>query len=308
MGRKRRGEPVHGWIIIDKPLGMGSTGVVGKVRYLLNAQKAGHGGTLDPLASGVLPIALGEATKTVAYAMEGSKTYEFTARWGQSTATDDMEGEVVSESDVRPAEADIHAILNEFEGEIDQIPPIYSAIKVDGKRAYDLARADIVVELKSRKIQIDKCELVGCDDVDHASFRVQCGKGTYIRSLARDIAARLGTCAHVSRLRRPRVGPFTEKHAISLDSLEALRHNNNEAEALLAVEAVLDDIPALALSEDETRRLKYGQTISAGSVLDQLALSDINQDTVLCAQFEGEMIALVKCVEGEIKALRVLNR
>ena len=308
MGRKRRGEPVHGWIIIDKPLGMGSTGVVGKVRYLLNAQKAGHGGTLDPLASGILPIALGEATKTVAYAMEGSKTYEFTARWGQSTATDDMEGEVVLESDVRPAEADIQAILNEFEGEIDQIPPIYSAIKVDGKRAYDLARADIAVELKSRKIQIDKCELVGCDDVDHASFRVQCGKGTYIRSLARDIAVRLGTCAHVSRLRRTRVGPFTEKHAISLDSLEAMRHNVNVADALLAVEAVLDDIPALALSEDETRRLKYGQTISAGSVLDQLALSDINQDTVLCAQFEGEMIALVKCVEGEIKALRVLNR
>ena len=308
MGRKKRGKPVHGWIIIDKPLGMGSTGVVGKVRYLLNAQKAGHGGTLDPLASGILPIALGEATKTVAYAMEGSKTYEFTARWGQSTATDDMEGEVVLESDVRPAEADIQAILNEFEGEIDQIPPIYSAIKVDGKRAYDLARANIAVKLKSRKIQIDKCELVGCDDVDHASFRVQCGKGTYIRSLARDIAVRLGTCAHVSRLRRTRVGPFTEKHAISLDSLEALRHNRNEAKSLLAVEAVLDDIPALALSADETRRLKYGQTISVGSVLDQLALSDINQDTVLCAQFEGEMIALVKCVEGEIKALRVLNR
>ena len=308
MGRRRRGKPVHGWIIIDKPLGMGSTGVVGKVRYLLNAQKAGHGGTLDPMASGILPIALGEATKTMAYAMEGSKTYEFTARWGQSTATDDMEGEVVLESEVRPAEADIRAILNEFEGEIDQIPPIYSAIKVDGKRAYDLARADIAVELKSRKIQIDKCELVGCDDVDHASFRVQCGKGTYIRSLARDIAVRLGTCAHVSRLRRTRVGPFTEKHAISLDSLEALRHSENEWEALLAVEAVLDDIPALALSADETRRLVHGQTISVGSVLDQLALSDINQDTVLCAQFEGKMIALVKCVEGEIKALRVLNR
>jgi tRNA pseudouridine55 synthase len=159
MGRKRRGEPVHGWIVIDKPLGMGSTGVVGKVRYLLNAQKAGHGGTLDPLASGILPIALGEATKTVAYAMDGCKTYEFTARWGQSTATDDMEGEVVSRSGVRPAEADIRAILSEFEGEIDQIPPIYSAIKVEGKRAYDLARADIAVELKSRKVQIDKCEL-----------------------------------------------------------------------------------------------------------------------------------------------------
>jgi len=308
MGRKRRGEPVHGWIVIDKPLGMGSTGVVGKVRYILNAQKAGHGGTLDPLASGILPIALGEATKTVAYAMDGCKTYEFTARWGQSTATDDMEGEVVSRSGVRPAEADIRAILSEFEGEIDQIPPIYSAIKVEGKRAYDLARADIAVELKSRKVQIDKCELISCDDVDHATFRVQCGKGTYIRSLARDIAVRLGTCAHVSRLRRTRVGPFTEKHAISLDSLRALGHNKEYSGALLAVEAVLDDIPALALSADETRRLKHGQTISVGTVVDQSSLSDINHDTVLCAQFEGKMIALVKCVEGEIKALRVLNR
>lgn len=308
MARKRRGQPVHGWIIIDKPLGMGSTGVVGKVRYLLNAQKAGHGGTLDPLASGILPIALGEATKTVSYAMDGSKTYEFTARWGQSTATDDLEGDVVSQSDVRPTENDIRAILSEFEGEIDQVPPIYSAIKVDGKRAYDLARADKPVELKSRKIKIDKIELVSCDDADHASFRVQCGKGTYIRSLARDIAVRLGTCAHVSRLRRTAVGPFTEKHAISLDSLEGLGHSAPDSETLLAVEAVLDDIPALALSADETRRLKHGQTILVETVVDQSALTDIKQDAVLCALFEGEMIALVKCVEGEIKALRVLNR
>jgi len=308
MARKRRGEPVHGWVIIDKPLGMGSTGLVGKVRYLLNAEKAGHGGTLDPLASGILPIALGEATKVVSYAMSGSKTYEFTARWGQSTATDDMEGDVIAETDVRPTETDILSVLSEFEGEIDQVPPIYSAIKVDGKRAYDLARADIAVELKSRKVQIDKCELVRCDDVDHASFRVQCGKGTYIRSLARDIAVRLGTCAHVIRLRRTVVGPFTEKHAISLDSLEALGHSARDSDTLLAVEAVLDDIPALALSADETRRLKHGQTIQLGSVVDQSALTGITQDNVLCALFEGKMIALVKCVEGEIKALRVLNR
>jgi tRNA pseudouridine55 synthase len=308
MARKRRGKPVHGWVIIDKPLGMGSTNVVGKVRYFLNAEKAGHGGTLDPLASGVLPIALGEATKVVSYAMGGSKTYEFTVRWGQSTTTDDMEGDVVSETNVRPTETDILSVLSKFEGETDQVPPIYSAIKVDGKRAYDLARADIAVELKSRKVQIDKFELVRCDDVDHASFQVQCGKGTYIRSLARDIAVRLGTCAHVTRLRRTVVGPFTEKHAISLDSLEALGHSAPDSDALLAVEAVLDDIPALALSADETRRLKHGQTISVGTVVDQSALLDINQDTVLCAQFEGEMIALVKCVEGEIKALRVLNR
>jgi tRNA pseudouridine55 synthase len=307
MARKRRGEPVNGWVIVDKPLGMGSTGTVGKVRYLLNAQKAGHGGTLDPLASGILPIALGEATKVVSYAMNGRKTYEFTVRWGQSTTTDDMEGDVVAETDVRPTETEILSVLSEFEGEIDQVPPIYSAIKVNGKRAYDLARADIAVELKSRKVQVYKCELVRCDDVDYASFRVQCGKGTYIRSLARDIAVQLGTCAHVNQLRRTVVGPFTEKHAISLDSLEALGHSALDSVTLLAVEAVLDDIPALALSADETRRLKHGQTIQLGSMVDQLALIGITQDDVLCALFEGKMIALVKCVEGEIKALRVLN-
>jgi tRNA pseudouridine55 synthase len=308
MVRNRRGVPVHGWIIIDKPLGISSTGVVGKVRYLLNAQKAGHGGTLDPLASGILPIALGEATKVVSYAMDGSKTYEFTVRWGQSTATDDMEGIVVAETDVRPTETDILDILSEFEGEIEQVPPMYSAIKVDGKRAYDLARADIAVKLKPRKIKIDKLTLVNCDNVDHASFRVQCGKGTYIRSLARDIGVRLGTRAYVSRLRRTAVGSFTEKDAISLDSLEKLGHNMIHSKVLLAVEAVLDDIPAIALSANETRRLTQGQAIFAAAMLDQYTLKDLKPDAVICALFEGEMIALVKYVGGEIKALRVLNR
>ncbi len=308
MARKRRGEPIHGWVIIDKPLGMGSTGVVGKVRCLLNANKAGHGGTLDPLASGILPIALGEATKVISYAMNGKKTYEFTAKWGQSTATDDMEGEVIAETSMRPTKADILSILGEFEGETVQIPPVYSAIKVNGKRAYDLARANVTVELKPRKIKIDKLVLVSCDDDHHASFKIQCGKGTYIRSLARDIGVRLGTCAHVSRLRRTAVGPFTEKHAISLDSLERLGHNINYTESLLAVEAVLDDIPALALSADETWRLTHGQTILAAAVKDQSGLKNLKLDAVSCALFEGQLIALVKRVEGGLKALRVLNR
>ena len=308
MARRRRGEPVHGWVIIDKPLGISSTGVVGKVRYLLNALKAGHGGTLDPLASGILPIALGEATKVVSYAMDGNKTYEFTARWGQSTATGDMEGEIIAETNVRPTETDILSVLNEFEGEIDQVPPIYSAIKVNGKRAYNLARADIAVKLRSRKIKIDNLTLICCDDVDHASFRVQCGKGTYIRSLAGDIATRLGTCAHVSRLRRTAVGSFTEKHAISLDSLERLGHSARRMDTLLAVEAVLDDIPALKLSADEAQRLKHGQTILVAAMVDQSPFRDLKMGTVLCAQLDGEMIALVKCVGEKIKALRVLNR
>lgn len=308
MARKRRGQPVHGWLIIDKPLEMTSTQVVGRVRYLLDAQKAGHGGTLDPLATGLLPIALGEATKTVSYAMDGTKVYEFTALWGKSTTTDDREGDVVATSDTRPTEREIREILPEFEGLIDQVPPIYSAIKVDGQRAYDLARADQDVELKSRSVRIDKLELVKCDDLDHASFRVTCGKGTYIRSLARDLAIRLGTVAHVVRLRRTQVGPFSEKHAISLDSLETLGHSARDSQALLDIEAVLDDIPALALTIEQARRLKHGQLISLADVGDQSALKDTKQDDVLCVLSEGKMIALAKCVEGELKPLRVLNR
>ena len=308
MARKRRGQPVHGWVIIDKPLEMSSTKVVGRVRSLLDAQKAGHGGTLDPLATGILPIALGEATKTVSYAMEGTKVYEFTAQWGKSTTTDDLEGEVVSTSPNRPTEQMIRDILPEFEGLIDQVPPIYSAIKVDGKRAYDLARADQDVDLQARTVQIDKLELINCDDHDHASFRVTCGKGTYIRSLARDLAMRLETVAHVVKLRRTQVGPFSEKHSISLDSLEALGHSARDSQAVLDIEAVLDDIPALALTIEQARRLKHGQLISLADVDNQSSLKDLNQDAVVCVLSEGKMIALAKCNEGELKPLRVLNR
>ncbi|NQW00741.1 MAG: tRNA pseudouridine(55) synthase TruB [Rhodospirillales bacterium] len=308
MARKRRGQPVHGWLIIDKPLGLGSTQVVGRVRYLMDAQKAGHGGTLDPLASGILPIALGEATKTVSYAMDGTKVYEFTARWGQSTTTDDLEGDVVESSDKRPGKQDIVDILHEFEGEIDQVPPIYSAIKIDGKRAYDLARADQPVTMPSRKVNIHTLTLLDASDPDQASFRVCCGKGTYIRSLARDLAIRLGTVAHVIRLRRTAVGPFTEKHAISLDSLEALGHSARDSKALLGIEAVLDDIPALALTTEQARRLKHGQVIHMTDVVGQSSFKDINQEQVFCAMAEGQLIALAKCIEGELKPFRVLNR
>ncbi len=308
MARKRRGQPVHGWIIIDKPLGMSSTQVVGRVRYLLDAQKAGHGGTLDPLASGILPIALGEATKTVAYAMDGRKTYEFTLRWGEATTTDDREGAVIETSSHRPVESEVRNILAEFEGEIDQTPPKFSAIKIDGKRAYELARAEKDVDMPSRKVRIHKLELLNCADADHASFRVECGKGTYIRSLARDMALRLGTCAHVTALRRTAVGPFAEKHAISLDSLEALGHSARDSGTLLAVEAVLDDIPALALTSEEARRLKHGQAVSMVSVSGQSSFRDINHGDVFCAMAEGQLIALATLVEGEIVPLRVLNR
>lgn len=308
MARKRRGQPIHGWVIIDKPLGMSSTKVVGRVRYLLDAQKAGHGGTLDPLASGILPIALGEATKTVSYAMDGRKTYEFTAQWGQSTATDDLEGDVIKTSDHRPTEQEILAVLSEFEGDIDQVPPIYSAIKIDGKRAYDLARAKQDVKMVPRRVKINQLELLGSPEIDSAQFRVSCGKGTYIRSLARDIGVRLDTVAHVTRLRRTAVGPFLEKHAISLDSLETLGHSAPDSQALLDVEAVLDDIPALALTAEQARRLRHGQVISMIDVTNQSAFKDMGQGDVFCAMAEGKLIALAKCIGGEIRALRVLNR
>lgn len=308
MGRKRRGQPLHGWMIIDKPLGMSSTKVVGRVRYLLDAQKAGHGGTLDPLASGLLPIALGEATKTVSFAMDGTKVYEFTVCWGQATATDDLEGDVVATSDVRPSETDIRAVLPEFVGLIDQVPPIYSAIKIDGKRAYDLARANQDVEMKSRSVKIDELTLEKMIDKDHAAFRVTCGKGTYIRSLARDLAVRLGTVGHVAVLRRTVVGPFTENHAISLDSLEALGHSARDSKALLSVEAVLDDIPALALTAEQARRLKHGQVIQMADVGGQPSFTGFAEAQIFSAMAEGQLIALVTCLEGDIKPLRVLNR
>jgi len=217
MARKRRGNPVHGWVVLDKPLGLSSTQAVGKVRRLFQAQKAGHGGTLDPLATGILPIALGEATKTMPYMVDGVKGYQFTLTFGENTDTWDAEGAVTARSDVRPSKNEILGALPQFIGDIEQVPPRYSAIKVDGKRSYDLARSGEVVELKSRQVTVDSFELIEMD-ADSATFDVACGKGTYIRSLARDLAAALGTCGHVTMLRRTRVGPFTLEQSFSLDT------------------------------------------------------------------------------------------
>lgn len=307
MGRKRKGDPLHGWLIIDKPLGITSSAVVGRVRRLFNAQKAGHGGTLDPLASGILPIAFGEATKTVSYVMDGIKVYQFTVCWGESRTTDDAEGDVTDTSDVRPDEAAIHSALKKFVGDIEQVPPIYSAIKVDGKRAYDLARRDVAVELQPRTIHIDRFDLIDRPDEDHATFEVVAGKGSYMRGLARDLALELGTCGHISALRRLKVGPFDEKHAISLDKLEALGHSAPPAESLLAVETALDDIPALALTEEEARSLQHGRPISVLPVANRSSLIKVDPDAVYCAMAAGKLIALTKIVRGEIRPLRVMN-
>ena len=307
MGRNRKGNPVHGWLIVDKPLGISSSAVVGKVRRLFNAAKAGHGGTLDPMASGILPIAFGEATKTVSYVMDGIKVYQFSIRWGEGRTTDDAEGEVNQTSDIRPDEKTINIALAKFIGDIEQVPPIYSAIKVAGRRAYDLARNDVAVELQPRTIYIERFELIDMPDPDHAIFEVVAGKGSYMRGLARDLALELGTCGHISALRRLKVGPFDEKAAISLDKLESLGHSAPLAEQLLAVETALDDIPALALTEEEARNLQHGRSISILPVANRSSLKKVDPDAVYCAMSAGKLVALTKVVGGEIRPLRVLN-
>jgi tRNA pseudouridine55 synthase len=261
MGRKRKGEAVSGWIVLDKAGDLGSTQAVSRVRRAFNAQKAGHAGTLDPLASGILPVALGEATKTVPYLVEADKTYRFTVRWGIETASGDREGAITARSDARPQAAAVEAALTGFVGEIEQVPPIFSAIKVDGARAYDLAREGIEVELKPRLVVIHAARLIGAPDADHAELTIDCGKGAYVRALARDLALALGTVGHVSALRRTRVGPFGEDRAITLEFLEEMCHRGVGSEVLLPVETALDDIPAMAVTAEDAFRLSQGRPI-----------------------------------------------
>ncbi|MDP6951562.1 MAG: tRNA pseudouridine(55) synthase TruB, partial [Alphaproteobacteria bacterium] len=234
-GRRRKGRAVHGWLVLDKPAGVTSTAAVGRARRLLDAAKVGHGGTLDPLATGVLPLAFGEATKTMPYLVDSHKGYRFTARWGIGRATDDAEGEVTETSDARPTRRAIEAALGEFMGDIEQIPPKFSAIKVAGQRAYDLARDDRDVELEARTVRIDRLALLEIDDADHATFEMDCGKGAYVRALVRDLAHALGTCGHVTALCRTRVGPFALDDAISLAELEALDDSGAAEQSLLPV-------------------------------------------------------------------------
>jgi tRNA pseudouridine55 synthase len=261
MGRRRKGDAVSGWICLDKPLDMGSTEAVTKVRRLFNAQKAGHAGTLDPLATGILPIALGEATKTVPFLMEADKVYRFTIAWGATTASFDREGEVIATSDVRPTPGQVADALPRFVGEIDQIPPDYSAIKVDGQRAYDLAREGVALALKPRRVTIYSAEVVGAHDEAHVEIELHCGKGVYVRAIVRDLAEMLGACGHVSALRRLRVGRFSIDNAIALEKLVEIGHEDPSSEVLLPVETALDDIPALALTTEDAFRLKQGRSI-----------------------------------------------
>lgn len=306
--RKKKGRPVSGWVVFDKPKGMGSTDAVAKIKWLYGAEKAGHAGTLDPLASGLLPVAFGEATKTVSFAMDGRKVYRFTVRWGEATETDDTEGPVVATSDARPAAAEIAAVLAEFTGTILQVPPKYSAIKVDGARAYDLARGGEEVELAAREIDIHRLDLVDCPDRDHAVFEAECGKGTYVRALARDIAERLGTCGHVAALRRLVVGPFDEEDMIPLETLEELGQcapgmglTEAHADFILPVETALDDIPALAVSRQDAARLRRGQGVLLRG-RDAPAFSGLVSVTT-----QGELVAIGEIERGELLPRRVFN-
>ncbi len=309
MARKRRGQPIHGWIVIDKPEGMTSARVVARVRAITDAAKAGHAGTLDPLATGVLPIALGEATKTVAWVMDGSKAYRFTVRWGEERDTDDTEGTVTETSDVRPSEVEIGAALPQFIGTIEQTPPAYSAIKVAGRRSYALARADEEVSLEARTVRIESFELVEIPGQDHAVFEVHCGKGVYIRSLARDLARALGTFGHVCQIRRLAAGPFNEARAISLDHLDALRHSAPPSGYLLPVETALDDIPALALTESQAEHLRHGRPVRVRGPggLRFVDTDNLEQDLTVCAMAGDQLVALVRLDGDEIRPVRVLN-
>jgi tRNA pseudouridine55 synthase len=307
MARKRRGQPVHGWIVLDKPLGMSSSRAVGAVRRILDAAKAGHGGTLDPLATGVLPIALGEATKTVAYAMGSRKRYRFTLRWGEARSTDDGEGAVIATSAARPSREEILAALPAFEGTTLQRPPDFSAIKLAGQRAYDLARGGGNPVLAPRPIEIARLEFLGMPDSDHAEFAAEVGKGTYIRALGRDLGLALGCYAHVTALCRVSVGRFTLDAAISLAKLEAVGHSPAASGHLLPIETALDDIPALALSGEEAEALRCGRVVTPLRPSDRARIDLLGDGAMIRATSDGRLVALVAIDKGLIRPMRVMN-
>jgi len=309
MPRNKKGTPVHGWLNLDKPLGMTSTQAVGRVRRILNAQKLGHAGTLDPLATGILPIALGEATKTIPFAQDRDKVYRFTVKWGEATNTDDCEGTVISTSDQRPTEEAITALLPRFIGNISQTPPQFSAIKIDGERAYDLARAGETVEIKAREVTVYALKLLKTTE-NEAEFELECGKGTYVRSIARDLGQILGCFGHVTVLRRLAVGNFTETNAISLDAFEKMMQSAAPDQVLMPVETVLDDIPALAMTASEVSRIKQGQTLKfiSRQDVDRLSVAGIDETTnLVLAVGDAKPLALLEKNGIELHPVKVFN-
>ena len=308
MARRRKGDAVSGWVCFDKPLDMTSTQAVGRVRRAFNAQKAGHAGTLDPLATGVLPIALGEATKTVPFLMDGDKTYRFVIAWGRTTASFDREGAVTATSDVRPSRADVEAGLPAFVGDIQQIPPAFSAVKVDGERAYDLARAGVDLDLAPRPVTIHALSVTAQPDADHVEIEMRCGKGAYVRAVVRDLAAMLGACGHVAALRRTAVGPMGQDRAITLESLENLCNSGAQLEALLPVETALDDIPALALTTEDAFRLTQGRSIVLLPRQAEALKASLKSGSRTVSAFEGEkIVALCEMRAGRLNPVRVFQ-
>lgn len=309
MGRRgrKRGQPLNGWVILDKPQGLTSAQAVGAVKRLLDPQKAGHAGTLDPMATGVLPIGLGEATKTMSHVTDSTKEYEFTVRWGEARTTDDAEGEVTGTSAVRPTVAAIDRVLPNFIGDIEQQPPAYSALKVDGRRAYELARAGVAPDLKTRTVSVFELERLVDATVEsdagagggeeQTRFRLCCGKGTYVRALARDLARALGTLGYVTAIRRTRVGPFRESAAISLESLEVLSHSARAAESLEPVMTALADIPELAVTKQEALRMRQGQILKLPTAM----------SGTVCVTHEGLLLAIAKADKGSVRPLRIFN-
>ena len=302
---RRKGNEIHGWLVLDKPQGLTSNQALGRLKRLFNPKKVGHAGTLDPLATGVLPIAFGEATKTVAHVVDCEKTYDFTIRWGVETDTDDAEGKPVKTSDARPTREAIEAALPAFIGDIMQTPPCYSAIKVDGERAYDLARDGEAVELEPRTVSVFELEIVDMPSPDLTRLVCDCGKGTYVRSIARDLGRALGCYGHIAALRRTSVGAFSEENAISLEKLESLSNSDAGQDALLSavgpVETALDGIPALAVSGDDAARLKRGQ-----SILIRGGNAPILKGPVY-ATSHGVLIAIGEVERGELHPVRVFN-
>lgn len=307
--RRKKGRPVSGWIVLDKPVGMGSTEAVGKIKWLFDAQKCGHAGTLDPLASGMLPIALGEATKTVPYVMDGAKTYRFTVSWGEERATDDLEGAVTASSDKRPARAEVEALLPRFTGVIMQVPPQFSAIKIAGERAYDLAREGESVEIPAREVEIGRIEILAHTNAT-TEFLVECGKGTYVRSIARDMGRLLGCHGHVSALRRTEVAPFTAEDLITIEELEQASPKASPERAgdfsaldglLVETAAALDGLPHLVLGDEAAARIRLGNAIIVRGRDAPVEAEEAY------ATLRGRLIAIGAVEAGQFKPYRVFK-
>ncbi|SFB01560.1 tRNA pseudouridine synthase B [Poseidonocella pacifica] len=298
MARKRKGRDISGWMIVDKPAGLSSAAVVNKVRWALDAKKAGHAGTLDPEATGVLAVALGEATKTVPYVTDALKAYEFTVRLGQATNTDDTEGEVIASSDARPTDADIKEALHGFVGEIQQVPPKFSAVKIDGERAYKLARDGEEVEIEARPLWVESLLMLDRPDQDHVTLELVCGKGGYVRSIARDLGETLGCLGHVSRLRRVWSGPFHSKEAVTLAEIERLARDPALDAHILPLEIGLADLPQARITPESAARLRNGNPA-------MVIATDLEYGDEVWAALDGQAVAVGTYRAGELHPSRV---